>query len=208
MQQDSVVRVGLIVAIVVLMGVVGFLSLRLVPLLATVDAAPQATAPARPGLVTSTTPLVEAATLAEARAKAWSEDATLVRAEGSWVASAGWQQVAHPPVAWSFTYYAPSRGQLASASVRDETVLWVQPRAIPIVPATLSAFPPAYSVDAAWISFLAAEGDELLKAHPGLVVHFVLQPNDGAATWTVSARQDETLVQVTMDAQAGTVRVP
>lgn len=207
MQKDALVRVGLIVVIVALVGVVVLLSLQLVPLLSSASAAPQA-APTRSALVTSETSLVEAATLAEERAKAWSEDAALIRAEGSWVASAGWQQVRTPPVTWSFSFYAPSRGQLASASVRDEAVLWVEPREIPIVPATLLDFPPVYGVDAAWVSFLAAEGDDLLRAHPDAVVHFVLRPQDGAPTWTVSARQGEALVEVTMDAQTGTVSVP
>ncbi len=160
---------------------------------------------ARAALPTSTTSLVEAGDLADGRARRWRDDVVLVRVEGSWIVPQHWRSVVDPPVAWSFTYYSPGADELVSVPVSDGQVRWVPPRPIPIVPAALTAFPPAFGVDAVWPSLLAAGVEQLIEGNPGTQVDFLLQPRSGEPTWTASARNGDALVRITMHAQTGVV---
>ncbi len=205
---NTLVRTGLILLILSLTVVIAVLVFNLAPLLGQRNHAVATPPPPRQGLVTSRTTLADAALLAEERARDWAEDATLVRAEGNWIASPGWQRVDVPPIVWAFSYYSPSRGELAAVTIRDGEILWVPPRAIPIIPQPLVDFPPASGADAVWLSFRAANGEAFLRDHPNTQVRFVLQSREGAPTWTVSARQDSGQVQVNMDARSGVVSVP
>lgn len=208
MRDTKVARIALILLIVGLVGVLAVLIVNLVPLVARSSAyGTAAPPPAPPGLATSETPLVEAEALAGARAREWAPDAALVRADGSWNAPQGASGIEAPTIAWTFSYYSATKGQLASVGVDDSDLLWVPPREIPIVPTSLAAFPPEFGSDVAWVSFLGAGGDVHLESRPNTVVHFSLQPKDRMPVWVVSARSDTTTTSITMDADTGTVRV-
>ncbi len=89
--------------------------------------------------------------------------------------------------------------------VDDDTLLWVPPFEIPVTPTPLGESLPAQGVEAAWLSFRAADGDLFLDSHPESQVTFRLQKAAGHPVWTVSAYDGGDFIGITMDAQSGVV---
>jgi len=207
-EQGSATRVALVALIVVLSAILVVVAVNLLPQLEEVAAGrPGATTGPVRQEATADVPLIEAHARAESRAVDWSEDAVLVRVEANWNVTADWNATALPPFAWSFLFYAPSEGTLATVVVDDTELLWVPPAAVPVVPVAIETFPPAYAPDLAWLTFLAAGGDTFIQDHPQAQVTFRLAPDDAALMWTVSAFHDGDRVQVTLDAQSGVVAI-
>jgi hypothetical protein len=153
------------------------------------------------------TALAEAEGRARGRAEQWAADAELLRAEATWRPPEAWVQADHPPVAWSFYYYSPAQGEVASASVDGEELFWITPTAVDVRPATLQSFPPQHGVDVAWLSFRASGGEEFLEEHPNAAVHFRLQQEE-ASYWTVMAFDQEANLRVKISADTGLVVTP
>jgi len=203
LKSQSGVRWGLIALILVLVAVVVVLLINLVPLVADLSRASEPESVRQE--VTSTVSLEEAGVRARERAEVWSADAVLVRVESSWYAVPGWQTMTVPPLAWGFLFYSPSEGTLATVVVDDTELLWVPPAAIPVTPAAIETFPPAYAPELVWLTFLGAGGDTFIRDHPQAQVTFRLRPGDAGLMWTVSAFQDDAHVEVSLDAGSGIV---
>ena len=198
-------RGGLIALIVLLIAVLVVLAIGLVPLVADFTVVPEMDAVRQE--VTSAVSLEDAGARARERAEVWAADAVLVRVESSWYAVPGWQDMTVPPLAWGFLFYSPADGTLATIVVDDTELLWVPPAAIPVVPAAIETFPPAYAPDLAWVTFLAAGGEAFILDHPQAQVTFRLGPGNGGLMWTVSAFHDGARVEVTLDADSGIVTI-
>jgi hypothetical protein len=204
MDAQSRVRTVLIAFILIMTATFAYLLLNLVPLFAGAE-------PVEPQLrkvrsfVTSAIPLEDAGTRAASRVKTWAPDAVLVRVEGAWYITPGWEQMRVPPVAWSFYYYSPAEKSLAAVVIDDEQLLWVPPFAIPVEPRPLSAYPPSYGAGEAWLTFRAAGADLFLRQHPEAQVHFRLQAGPEAAAWTVAAFDTGEYIRVTIDPDTGQV---
>jgi hypothetical protein len=149
--------------------------------------------------------LEDAVQRGEARAHQWAQDAQLVRAEAAWRPGVEGWKTENPALTWSFYFYSPARGTLATVAVKEEQVFWVPPTEIPSAPTTLSTFPPQHGVDVAWLSFRAAGGEDLLRQYPTAMVTFRLQQQGEAPVWTVSLLRGETHLNVVVDAQTGAV---
>lgn len=204
----SATRTALVVLIAALSVVLVVLAVNLLPQLVDLAAGrPGATAGVVRQEATADVPLVEAHGRAESRAVDWSEDAVLVRVEANWYVTADWRATTLPPLAWGFLFFSPSEGTLATVVVDDTELLWVPPAAIPVVPAAIETFPPAYAPDLAWVTFLAAGGETFIQDHPQAQVTFRLWPGDAGLMWTVSAFQEEAHVEATLDAHSGIVTI-
>jgi hypothetical protein len=200
-------RMALIAFIVIMAAVLTFLLLNLAPLVAGGE-------PAQPQLrrvrssVTSSVSLEDAGKRAATRVRSWAPDAVLVRVEGAWYVTPGWEQVTVPPVAWSFYYYSPAERSLAAAVIDDDLLLWVPPFVIPSAPRPLTGYPPAYGAEGAWLTFRAAGADLFLRQHPEAQVHFRLQGGPEAAAWSVSAFDTGEYFRVVIDSGSGQVLTP
>lgn len=202
MEARHPVRAGLIVVIVLLLAVLSILLLNLVPLMVNADGVSAVPQKVNRG-VTSQASLSDAAGRADERARAWSEDAYLVRAEAAWYITADWPSVESPPVPWAFSYYAPSTRSIASVVIVDDTLLWAPPTEIPLAPRRVSTFPPMQGVEVAWLTFRAAGGETFLATHSEAQVTFRLQQKETGPVWLVSAFQDGHFAMVTVDAHTG-----
>jgi hypothetical protein len=203
MQEKSPLRTGLIILILLLTGVLAFLLFNMMPLLADSSSTARAMPRVRSS-ITSQVSLPEASDRASERAQRWTQDAKLVKAQGVWYMMGGWDAFETPPVAWTFYYYSPSTKKLATVTIDDENLLWVQPFEIPRGPHALSAFPPNFGSDVAWLSFRAAGGEEFLQTHSRAQVSFHLQEQD-SLVWIVTAFDESDYMKVTIDAQTGIV---
>jgi hypothetical protein len=208
MDAQSPVRIGLITVILILTTVLAILLFNLVPLVAGVE-------PAQPRMrivrssVTSAVSLQDAGGRAEKRALAWAPDAFLVRVEGSWHVTPGWEQFNVPPIAWGFYYYSPSERSLVAVFINDEVLLWVPPLAVPTVPRSLPGYRPAYGAEGAWLTFRAAGGDLYLRQHPEAQINFRLHTGtDLVPVWTVSAFDEGEYIRILIDPDSGLVLSP
>jgi len=205
-EQGSATRAALVALIVVLSAILVVVAVNLLPQLEDMAAGrPGATSGPVRQEATADVPLIEAHARAESRAADWSEDAVLVRVEANWYVTADWQATGLPPFAWSFLYYAPAEGTLATVVVDDAELLWVPPVAVPVVPVAIEEFPPAYAPDLVWVTFLAAGGEAFIQEYPQAQVTFRLSPVDGGLMWTVSAFKGDAAVEVSLDAHSGIV---
>jgi hypothetical protein len=156
--------------------------------------------------LTPPTTLAEAQSRARERAAQWATDLRLFKVEASWRPPADMLQVASPPVAWTFFYYAPSQSKFATVTVSGEKVLWVPPVDLASSPTALSTFPPAHGVESAWLSFRAAGGEDFLSAHADAMVQYRLQQTAEGVQWTVIAFGDGEVFEVVVDADTGLIR--
>ncbi len=138
------------------------------------------------------------------RARQWSSDASLVRAEAAWRPTREGQKVENPPVSWSCYYYSPQASALASALVTGETVFWVPSIELSYAPQVISDLPP-HGVEVAWLTFRAAGGDDYLLRHKDAMINFRLHIKDDVLVWSVSAFDDRAKHSVVIDAHSGTV---
>lgn len=204
METPSPARTGLIVVILIMAAVLAVLLFNLLPLLAGAEPAQPAVRKVRSS-VTSAVSLQDAGDRAAARVQEWTPDAQLVRVEGTWYITRGWEQFNVPPVAWGFYYYARSQNSLVSVFIDDDEVLWVPPFEIPTTPRSLTDYPPAYGADSAWLTFRAAGGDLFLRQHPQAQVTLRLQAGDEGPAWTISAFDEGEFTRVVIDAQTGLI---
>lgn len=153
-------------------------------------------------------PLGDAARQANDRAGAWQEDAALIRVEASWRPGPRWLDHDVPPVAWSFYYYSPAAGAVATVAVDAEHTMWVPPVVVARPPALLDSFPPAYGIEMVWLTFRAAGGRAFIEEHPNASVAFRLQTEDGQAIWRVAAIEGDAHLVVRMSADTGVVLSP
>lgn len=204
MRGQAHIRAGLVATIALLAVTLVVLLVNLAPMMANARPHRQPAAEVRRG-VTSAVSLLDATERAEKRIAAWAQDAVLVRAEASWYLSGGWERIDRPPVAWAFYYYSASESCLASVVIDDDVLLWVPPLEIPIVPRSLTIYPPDYGIDVTWQTFRAAGAEAFLKAHPEAQVSFRLQQVGERPAWLVSAFDAGEFFRVTIDAQSGIV---
>jgi len=150
-------------------------------------------------------PPEHAAQKARERATAWRPDAVLVRVEASWRPDERWLEARSLPVTWLFTYYSPSEDALATVAVNAEKLLWMPPMEAIQPPRALPTFPPPYSASQMWLTFLGAGGGEVVRQHPGSLVHISLQMEDEGPVWRVSVVGEGGLWTVRIHAETGTV---
>jgi hypothetical protein len=142
--------------------------------------------------------------LGEKRARQWSPDARLIRAEAAWRPTREGQKTNNPPVSWSLYYYSQQIGGLASVLVTGEQVFWVPSIDLNYAPKGIDSLP-AYGVDVAWLTFRAAGGDDYLLRHKDAMINFRLHIKEGVLVWSVSAFDDRGKHSVVIDAQSGIV---
>jgi hypothetical protein len=204
MDAHAPLRTALIAFILLMAIALAVLVLNMVPLLASVE-------PAQPALrrvrssVTSSVSLEDAGTRAATRARTWATDAALVRVEGAWYVTPGWERVMVPPVAWSFYFYSPAERSMVAVVIDDDVLLWVPPFELQVEPRSLTGYPPSYGAYNAWLTFRAAGADLFLRQHPEAQVHFRLQDGPGGPAWSVSAFDEGEYIRVTIDPHSGLV---
>lgn len=201
MSSSSAIRLVLIALISLLLLLLAALLINLMPLFSTSTPA-HVPAQVHRGVV-STTSIPEAEIQARARATAWAGDARLVRVEGMWYLTADWREAESPPVAWTFYYFSPTEASVGAVAVAEDNVMWVPPIEIASQPAGIAAFPPAHGPDMAWVTFLAAGGEEFLTRHSQAQVSFRLQQDGKQSVWSVTALEGEDNHTVVADAQTG-----
>lgn len=145
---------------------------------------------------------------ARAAALTWAADAILMRVEATWRPTGEWIQTESPPVSWAYYYYAASQGAILSLSVRGEELFTTPATTIPNPPRTLAAFPPATTVEMAWLTFRAAGGEEFLKTNTGAAVQLQLRATAEGDRWVITAFSPEANMQMSIDADTGLLLNP
>ena len=203
--KESVIRAGLLAfigALIVLLGVivvnVAGLSVK------STSAARQNTILWRGDDVKDAIDLAIAFDLGQKRARQWSPDVKLVRAEAAWRPTREGQKLDDPPVSWSIYFYSRQERALASTSVTGDQVFWVPPINMTYTPKVIENLPPQ-DVQLAWLTFRAAGGDDFLLRHKDAMINFRLHIKDEVLVWTVSAFDDKGRHNVMIDAHTGTI---
>ncbi|MBN2561104.1 MAG: PepSY domain-containing protein, partial [Phycisphaerae bacterium] len=207
MEPRSAARPLLVIVILALVAILTLLLWNLAPMVGARSFRASQPKVTRRG-VTSAVSLGNAHALAQERAATWTADAYLVRAEAAWYLTPGQAEMTTPPVAWAFSYFSPAAQSLAGVVIDDETVLWVPPFEIPMVPTPLGEGLPPYGIDTAWLSFRAAGGETFVREYPEAQVTFRLQQSEGRPVWTVSAFAEGEFLDVKLDAVSGAVLTP
>lgn len=163
-------------------------------------------AAAQPVLWTGLAPPIDVATAESAaytKAQSWAPDVVLIRIEATWRPTGEWVTTDSPPVSWTYYYYAASRGAVKSISVRGEQLFDTPETEVPNQPRSLATFPPISSVDAAWLTFRAAGGDEFLETNTNAAVQMQLRATAEGDRWVISAYNPTANMRVTIDAATG-----
>ena len=138
------------------------------------------------------------------RAREWSNDVQLVRAEAAWRPTRDGQKLDQPPVSWSLYFYSPQERALACVHVTDEQVFWVPPIPLGYAPKIIGQLP-SQSVEVVWLTFRADGGDDYLLRHKDAMINFRLHSKDGVLVWSASAFDERGKYSVVIDAQTGTI---
>ncbi len=169
-------------------------------------ARPQVSQPSRPVAVWKGLALPleieSAAQRAQERAQDWQSDVVLVRVDASWRPGPERLHLEIPPVAWSFYYYSPTAGTVASVVVDAAYTFWVPPVPVTSPLVVLDPFPPLHGSRTAWLTFRAAGGEEFIRAHPDAAVTLVLREEE-RPVWTVLAAFEGHHLEVRVDADTG-----
>lgn len=204
MDAHAPLRTALIAFILLMAAALAVLVFNMVPLFASVE-------PAQPPMrrvrasVTSSVSLEDAAVRAATRAHTWAADAALVRVEGAWYVTPGWERVMVPPVAWSFYFYSRAERSMVAVVIDDDVLLWVPPFELQVEPRTLTGYPPGYGAGDAWLTFRAAGADLFLRQYPEAQVHFRLQDGPEGPAWSISAFDTGEYFRVAIDPHSGMV---
>ncbi|MBN1919648.1 MAG: hypothetical protein JW892_00265 [Anaerolineae bacterium] len=145
---------------------------------------------------------------AQVKAQSWATDATLIRVEATWRPTGEWITTESPPVSWTYIYYAASESAVKSVSMRGEQLFETPATTVPNQPLSLSAFPPAATVESAWLTFRAAGGEEFLKTNENAAVQLQLQATPEGDRWVISAFNPTAKLRVTIDATTGLLLNP
>jgi hypothetical protein len=118
---------------------------------------------------------------ARALAVGWQPDVQLVGVTTSWQMASGDRLTLYRP-AWSFSFYSPAAGQMQIVAVDMDGALATRQVPVHAAPA---------SVDSDWeldsdeliLTFLASGGEDFVRTHSRVNIHFRLAEDSGRSVW-------------------------